>query len=108
MVRLLTCREKTWSSQNGNNETVDFTHNNTTYTGMTLESTAEDGTRTYKKTDTDKTVTIITVTTRELTEQEIRAKFAEAFGEGNLRDGCHSQDRYLQEGWQDLQGKLPI
>ena len=78
--------EKTWSSQNGNNETVDFTHNNTTYTGMTLESTAEDGTRTYKKTDTDKTVTIITVTTRELGEEEIKAKFGSNFISLNLED----------------------
>ena len=91
--------EKTWSSQNGNNETVDFTHNNTTYTGMTLESTAEDGTRTYKKTDTDKTVTIITVTTRELTEQEIRAKFAEAFGEGNYEmDATAKTVTYKKDG----------
>lgn len=91
--------EKTWSSQNGNNETVDFTHNNTTYTGMTLESTAEDGTRTYKKTDTDNTVTIITVTTRELTEQEIRAKFAEAFGEGNYEmDATAKTVTYKKDG----------
>ena len=73
--------EKTWSSQNGNNETVDFTHGETTYTGMTLKSTSEDGkTRTYKKTDADNTVTIITVTTRQLGEEEIRAKFNEKFG----------------------------
>ena len=78
--------EKTWSSQNGNNGTVDFTHSGTTYAGMTLESTAEDGTRTYKKTDTDNTVTIITVTTRELTEEEIKAKFGSNFVSLNLKD----------------------
>lgn len=73
--------EKTWSSQNGNNETVDFTHDNTTYTGMKLEN--ESGNvKTYKKTDDKGTVTIITVTTRELTEEEIRAKFDKKFGEG--------------------------
>ena len=47
--------DNNWS-QTDNGETVDFTHGETTYTGMTLESTAEDGktktkTRTYKKTD---------------------------------------------------------
>ena len=84
--------EKTWSSQNGNNETVDFTtHDNTTYAGMTLESTAEDDktktkTETYKKTDTDGTVTIITVTTRQLGEEEIKAKFGSNFISLNLDD----------------------
>ena len=79
--------EKTWSSQNGNNETVDFiTHSGTTYAGMTLDNTAADGTKTYKKTDTDNTVTIITVTTRELTEPEIRAKFGSNFISLNLDD----------------------
>ena len=79
--------EKTWSSQNGNNGTVDFTHSGTTYVGMTLESTAEDGkTKTYKKTDDDNTVTIITVTTRELTEEEIKAKFGSNFVSLNLKD----------------------
>lgn len=77
--------EKTWSSQNGNNGTVNFTHGNKTYAGMT--KTAEDGkTRTYKKTDTDNTVTIITVTTRELTEEEIKAKFGSNFVSLNLKD----------------------
>lgn len=93
--------EKTWSSQNGNNETVDFTtHDNKTYAGMTLVNTAEDGkTRTYKKTDDDNTVTIITVTTRELTEQEIRAKFAEAFGEGNYEmDATAKTVTYKKDG----------
>ena len=79
--------EKTWSSQNGNNETVDFTHDNTTYTGMKLESTSEDGkTRTYKKTDDDNTVTIITVTTQQLGEEEIKAKFGNNFISLNLDD----------------------
>lgn len=73
--------EKTWRSQDGNNGTVDFTHDNKTYAGMT--KTAEDGkTKTYKKTDDNNTVTIITVTTRELTEPEIRAKFDVQFGAG--------------------------
>lgn len=68
-------------SQTDNNGTFDFTHGETTYTGMTLKSTSEDGkTRTYKKTDTDGTVTIITVTTRELGEEEIKAKFDARFG----------------------------
>ena len=92
--------EKTWSSQNGNNETVDFiTHGNKTYTGMTLESTSEDGkTRTYKKTDTDKTVTIITVTTRQLTEDEIKAKFDGKFGEGKYeRDAAKRTVTYTGE-----------
>ena len=79
--------EKTWSSQNGNNETVDFTtHDNKTYAGMTLVNTAEDGTKTYKKTDTDNTVTIITVTTRQLGEEEIKAKFGNNFISLNLDD----------------------
>ena len=73
--------DNNWS-QTDHGETVDFTHDNTTYTGMTLESTAEDGktkTRTYKKTDDDNTVTIITVTTRQLGEEEIKAKFGSNF-----------------------------
>ncbi len=91
--------KKAWNSQNSNDGTVTFTHGGTTYEGMTLESTAEDGTRTYKKTDTDKTVTIITVTTRELTEQEIRAKFAEAFGEGNYEmDATAKTVTYKKDG----------
>lgn len=76
--------EKTWSSQNGNNGTVDFTHSGTTYVGMTLVNTAEDGktktkTETYKKTEDNGTVTIITVTTRQLGEEEIKAKFGSNF-----------------------------
>lgn len=82
--------EKTWSSQNGNNETVDFTtHDNKTYAGMTLVNKAEDGktkTETYKKTDDDNTVTIITVTTRQLGEEEIKAKFGSNFISLNLED----------------------
>lgn len=77
--------EKTWSSQNGNNGTVTFTHSGTTYEGMTL-ATDKDGTKTYKKTDDDNTVTIITVTTRELTEEEIKAKFGSNFVSLNLKD----------------------
>ena len=73
--------EKTWRSQDGNNGTVDFTHDNKTYAGMT--KTAEDGkTKTYKKTDDKGTVTIITVTTQQLGEEEIKAKFDKKFGEG--------------------------
>lgn len=84
--------EKTWSSQNGNNETVDFTtHDNKTYAGMTLESKAEDSktktkTETYKKTEANGTVTIITVTTRQLGEEEIKAKFGNNFISLNLDD----------------------
>lgn len=77
--------EKTWSSQNGNNGTVDFTHSGTTYAGMT--KTAEDGkTQTYKKTEANGTVTIITVTTRQLGEEEIKAKFGNNFISLNLDD----------------------
>ena len=77
--------EKTWRSQDGNNGTVDFTHDNKIYAGMT--KTAEDGkTKTYKKTDTDGTVTIITVTTRQLGEEEIKAKFGSNFISLNLED----------------------
>lgn len=72
--------KKEWSSQDGNNGTVDFTHSGTTYAGMKLESTAADGTKTYKKTDDKGTVTIITVTTRQLTEEEIKAQFDAQFG----------------------------
>lgn len=74
--------EKTWSSQNGNNGTVDFTHSGTTYAGMKLESTAADGTKTYKKTEANGTVTIITVTTQQL---DIKAQFDKRFGEGKYK-----------------------
>lgn len=78
--------KKEWSSQDGNNGTVDFTHSGTTYAGMKLESTAADGTKTYKKTDDKGTVTIITVTTRQLGEEEIKAKFGSNFISLNLDD----------------------
>lgn len=78
--------KKEWSSQDGNNGTVDFTHSGTTYAGMKLESTAADGTKTYKKTDDKGTVTIITVTTRQLTEPEIRAKFGSDLIDLNFKD----------------------
>lgn len=72
-------------SQTDHGETVDFTYGNTTYAGMKLVNTAEDGktktkTETYKKTDDKGIVTIITVTTQQL---DIKAKFDEKFGEGN-------------------------
>lgn len=78
--------KKEWSSQDGNNGTVDFTHSGTTYAGMKLESTAADGTKTYKKTDDKGTVTIITVTTRQLGKEEIKAKFGNNFISLNLDD----------------------
>ena len=83
--------EKKWNSKSGNDGTVDFAHDGVTYAGMTLESTAEDSktktkTETYKKTDDKGTVTIITVTTRELTEPEIRAKFGSDLISLNLDD----------------------
>ena len=76
--------DNNWS-QTANGETVDFAHDGVTYAGMTLESTAEDSktktkTETYKKTEANGTVTIITVTTRELGEEEIKAKFDARFG----------------------------
>ena len=83
--------EKKWSSsQNSSDGTFNFTDlkpNGTTYAGMTLESKAEDGktktkTETYKKTEANGTVTIITVTTRQLSKDEIQAKFNEKYGEG--------------------------
>ena len=73
-------KENDWS-QTDNNGTFDFTHRGTTYAGMTLDNTSEDGkTKTYKKTEANGTVTIITVTTQQL---DIKAKFDEKFGEGN-------------------------
>lgn len=82
--------DNNWS-QTDNNGTFDFTHSGTTYAGMTLESTAEDSktktkTETYKKTDDKGTVTIITVTTRQLGEEEIKAKFGSNFISLNLDD----------------------
>ncbi len=74
--------DNNWS-QTDNNGTFDFTHGSKTYAGMTLDNTSEDGkTKTYKKTEANGTVTIITVTTQELTEEEIKAKFDEQFGAG--------------------------
>ncbi|MGL0833888.1 hypothetical protein ACSTB4_06330, partial [Faecalibacterium duncaniae] len=74
-----------WSRNDGNDGTFDFTDlkpNGTTYTGMTLENPDAVGTKTYKKTDKDGTVTIITVTTRQLSKDEIQAKFNEKYGPG--------------------------
>lgn len=69
--------DNNWS-QTDHGDTVDFTHDNTTYTGMTLEN--ESGNvKTYKKTEANGTVTIITVTTRQL---DIKAQFDKKFGEG--------------------------
>lgn len=82
--------EKTWSSQSGNDGTVTFTHGGTTYEGMTL---GEDGT-TYKKTDEDGTVTIITVTTRQLSKDEIQAKFNEKYGEGEYTVDAVDADKH--------------
>ncbi|MGL0866507.1 hypothetical protein ACSTB5_12685, partial [Faecalibacterium duncaniae] len=74
--------DNNWS-QTDNNGTFDFTHGSKTYAGMTLDNTSEDGkTKTYKKTEANGTVTIITVTTQELTEEEIKAKFDKQFGAG--------------------------
>lgn len=82
--------EKVWSSQSGNDGTVTFTHGGTTYEGMTL---GEDGT-TYKKTDEDGTVTIITVTTRQLSKDEIQAKFNEKYGEGEYTVDAVDADKH--------------
>ena len=69
--------DNNWS-QTDHGDTVDFTHDNTTYTGMTLEN--ESGNvKTYKKTEANGTVTIITVTTQQL---DIKAQFDKKFGEG--------------------------
>lgn len=66
-------------SQTNHGKTVDFTHGNTTYAGMKLEN--ESGNvKTYKKTEANGTVTIITVTTQQL---DIKAQFDKKFGEGN-------------------------
>lgn len=75
-----------WSRNDGNDGTFDFTDlkpNGTTYTGMTLENPDAVGTKTYKKTDKDGTVTIITVTTRQLSKDEIQAKFNENMAQAN-------------------------
>lgn len=90
-----------WSRNDGNDGTFDFTDlkpNGTTYTGMTLENPDAVGTKTYKKTDKDGTVTIITVTTRQLTEDEIKAKFDGKFGEGKYeRDAAKRTVTYTGE-----------
>ena len=83
--------EKKWSSsQNSSDGTFNFTDlkpNGTTYTGMKLDSTDDEaGTKTYKKTEDNGTVTIITVTTRQLGEEEIKAKFGNNFISLNLDD----------------------
>lgn len=76
--------DNNWS-QTDHGDTVDFTHDNTTYTGMTLEN--ESGNvKTYKKTEANGTVTIITVITRQLGEEEIKAKFGNNFISLNLDD----------------------
>ena len=79
-----------WSRKSGNDGTVTFTHGGTTYEGMTL---GEDGT-TYKKTDEDGTVTIITVTTRQLSKDEIQAKFNEKYGEGEYTVDAVDADKH--------------
>lgn len=83
--------EKKWSSsQNSSDGTFNFTDlkpNGTTYTGMKLDSTDDEaGTKTYKKTEDNGTVTIITVTTRQLGEEEIKAKFGSNFISLNHED----------------------
>lgn len=75
-------KENDWS-QTDNNGTFDFTHRGTTYAGMTLDNTSEDGkTKTYKKTEANGTVTIITVTTQQL---DIKTQFDKRFGEGKYK-----------------------
>ena len=90
-----------WSRNDGNDGTFDFTDlkpNGTTYTGMTLENPDAVGTKTYKKTEDNGTVTIITVTTRQLTEDEIKAKFDGKFGEGKYeRDAAKRTVTYTGE-----------
>ena len=95
----LLSEKKAWSSQNHDDGTFDFTHGETTYEGMTLESTDDEaGTKTYKKTEDNGTVTIITVTTRQLTEEEIEAKFNEKFGVGKYtRDADNRTVTYTGE-----------
>ena len=95
----LLSEKKAWSSQNHDDGTFDFTHGETTYEGMTLESTDDEaGTKTYKKKEADGTVTIITVTTQQLTEEEIEAKFNEKFGVGKYtRDADNRTVTYTGE-----------
>ena len=109
-------KENDWS-QTDNNGTFDFTHRGTTYAGMTLDNTSEDGkTKTYKKTEANGTVTIITVTTQQLNEEEIKAKFDKKFGEGKYtRDAKAGTVTYTGEdgktykaSYVDLEEKLTV
>ena len=91
-----------WSRNDSSDGTFNFTDlkpNGTTYTGMKLDSTDDEaGTKTYKKTEDNGTVTIITVTTRQLTEDEIKAKFDGKFGEGKYeRDAAKRTVTYTGE-----------
>ena len=91
-------KENDWS-QTDHGDTVDFAHDGVTYAGMTLESKAEDGktktkTETYKKTEANGTVTIITVTTRQLSKDEIQAKFNEKYGEGEYTVDAVDADKH--------------
>ena len=91
--------EKKWSSsQNSSDGTFNFTDlkpNGTTYTGMKLDSTDDEaGTKTYKKTEANGTVTIITVTTRQLSKDEIQAKFNEKYGEGEYTVDAVDADKH--------------
>ena len=107
--------DNNWS-QTDNNGTFDFTHGSKTYAGMTLDNTSEDGkTKTYKKTEANGTVTIITVTTQELTEEEIKAKFDKQFGAGEYtRDAEKHTVTYKKDGktykasYVDLEEELTV
>lgn len=91
--------KKAWNSQNSNDGTVTFTHGGTTYEGMTLEGTDDKaGTKTYKKKEVDGTVTIITVTTQQLTEEEIKEKFDKEFGEDNYTINADHTVTYTKDG----------
>lgn len=85
--------KKEWSSQNHDDGTVEFKHGGTTYPGMKLD-TDKAGTKTYKKTDKNGTVTIITVTTRQLSKDEIQAKFNEKYGEGEYTVDAVDADKH--------------
>ena len=105
-------KDNNWS-QTDHGDTVDFTHGNKTYAGMTLDNTSEDGkTKTYKKTEANGTVTIITVTTQQL---DIKAKFDEKFGEGNYEmNAAEHTVTYKKDGktykasYVDLEEKLTV
>ena len=98
----LLSEKKAWSIQSGNDGTFNFTDlkpNGTTYTGMTLEGTSQDaGTQTYKKTEDNGTVTIITVTTRQLSEADIKAKFDDKFGAGKYTINPDQTVTYEKDG----------